>query len=123
MNQKNLWVKTIALALCTALLLCGCGGKSGGGFNTSKSDASASSSGDTSGDTSSETSKDYSKYNAYMELYNQLSDMEDILLDYFVNVDYTEEFSLVEGGDYAAIKDSVEYHFFICHHILPFAND
>lgn len=109
MNQKKFWVKAIGMALCAALLLTGCsgGGTSGSDTSAKKTDASSSSSSDVS---SSEGPKDYSKYNAYMGLYDELSDMEDILFEYFMNVDYTEDFALVEGGDYAAIKDVVEYY-------------
>ena len=108
MNQKNHWMKVVTLALCAALLLPGCSGGGTGGNDTStkKTDASSSS----SSDVSSEAPKDYSKYNAYMDLYSELSDIEDVLFVYFMNVDYAEEFSVAEGGDYAAIKDAVEFY-------------
>ena len=108
MNQKKRWVRGIALALSAALLLSGCGG----GGNKS----SASTSGDPGGSSASSSADqsggpvDYSKYNAYMDLYGELSDIEDVLMAYFMNVDYTEDFSVAEGGDYAAIKDAVQYY-------------
>lgn len=102
-------MKAIVWSLCAALILSGCSsGQSSGDKSTDKADVSSSvSSG--SGD-QSEGPVDYSKYNAYMDLYSELSDIEDILIVYFMNVDYTEEFSVLEDGDYAAIKDAVQFY-------------
>ena len=108
MNQKKIWMKTISLALCTALLLSGCsgGGKSSGSdSSTKKTDASASS----SSDVSSDAPKDYSKYNKYLDIANIINDdIEPILVAYFENVDYAAEFTVI--GDYSAIKDAVQFY-------------
>lgn len=107
MNQKKFWVRVVGLGLCAALLLSGCGGdKNSTSQSGNKSDVNSASS---SADQSS-AAKDYSKYNAYMDLYGELGDIEEVLLTYFANVEYTEEFSVAEGGDYAAIKDAVEFY-------------
>ena len=108
MEGKKLWVKAVGLGLCAALLLSGCGG--GGGSSVSQSgDQSDASSASSSADQSSGP-KDYSKYNAYMDLYGELQNIEEVLVVYFANVDYTEKFAVVEGGDYAALKDAVQYY-------------
>lgn len=108
MNQKNHWMKVIALALCTALLLSGCsgGGKSSGSdSSTKKTDTSSSSSSDASG----AAPRDYSKYNKYLDIANIINDdIEPILIAYFENVDYAPEFTVI--GDYSAIKDSVQFY-------------
>ena len=105
MNQSKFWKRLIVLGLSATLLLSGCGGGDKSGGSKSEDQSSASSSTD-----KSEGPKDYSKYNAYMDLYGELSDIEDILLVYFENVDYTKEFAVLEGGDYAAIKDAVQFY-------------
>lgn len=123
MNRKNHWKKLAALALCAVLLLSGCGGKAGG---SSSQKADASSSNDSSDSSSGASARDYSKYNSYMELYGELSDMEDILLEYFMNVDYTEDFALLEGGDYGAMKENVQYytgHAYIARDALEYVDE
>lgn len=53
---------------------------------------------------------DYSKYNTYIDLSDEMGKMEEVLGVYFQNVLYQEEFALAEGGDYAAIKDAVQFY-------------
>ena len=108
MNQKSHWMKAVSLALCAALLLSGCssGGKSGGSeSDIQKADDSSVS----SNATSSDTPKDYSKYNKYLDIAEIIEDdIEPILVVYFENVDYAEDFTVI--GDYSAIKDVVDFY-------------
>lgn len=53
---------------------------------------------------------DYDKYNTYIALADEMAEMEEILEVYFNNVLYQEEFALAEGGDYAAIKEAVQFY-------------
>lgn len=104
MNQKKHWLKVVALALCTALLLSGCPDNSGNS-SAAKTDASSTSSGDTSGD----ATRDYSKYNKYLDIAEIITDdIEPILTAYFENVDYAAEFTVI--GDYSAIKSAVNFY-------------
>lgn len=89
--------RTLALSLSAALLLAGCGG--GDKVTPKASETPAAESQD-------DQRYDYSKYNAYLDLSNEMYDMEDVLDAYFSNVDYDEKFTVLEGGDYAAIKDA-----------------
>lgn len=54
--------------------------------------------------------EDWSKYNTYIDLADEMAEMEEILGVYFSNVLYQEEFALADGGDYAAIKDAVQFY-------------
>lgn len=102
MNRKKFWRSVMGLSLCAALLLSGCGGKGG------KDESDLTSSPETpEEETNGEA--DYSKYNAYMDLYDSLSEMEEILIAYFMNVEYAEDFALAEGGDYGALKEAAEF--------------
>lgn len=105
MNLKKSWIKAIVLGLSAALLLSGCGGKTGGGDGSEKkADVSSSSSAP-----ESDAPKDYSKYNAYLRVTDLMGDDIEPALDaYFANVDYTEKFTVI--GDYAAIKEGVRFY-------------
>lgn len=94
MKNLTLLKRLLPLTLSAALLLTGCGGDT-----TSKPTETPVQ------ETQGAEQYDYSKYNAYLDLNNEISDIEDILDVYFSNVDYTEDFALLEGGDYAAIKE------------------
>lgn len=107
MSQKSHWMKATVLGLCAALLLSGCSGGGSGGSSSSekKTDVSSSS----SSDVSSDAPKDYSKYNKYLDIAEIMNDdIEPILITYFENVDYAEEFAVI--GDYSAIKDAVQFY-------------
>ena len=108
MKKRKIWMRAVALSLCTVLLLAGCsgGGEGGGDKSEKKTDVSSSSSPDKS---EGEKTKDYSKYNAYLELAEEINDeIEPVLMVYFENVDFAEEFAVV--GDYGAIKDAVQFY-------------
>lgn len=94
MKNLTLLKRTLPLALSAALLLTGCGG----GTTPDPTDTPAQ-------ESQSAERYDYSKYNAYLDLNNEISDIEDVLDVYFSNVDYAEDFAILEGGDYAAIKE------------------
>lgn len=102
-HKKRIGV--LALGLSAALLLCSCG-ESGDRSSSSPSPS----------ETASESvppedaPKDYSKYNSYLHLSEKLSEMVDILDVYFMQVEYAPEFALAEGGDYALIKDAVDFY-------------
>lgn len=97
--MKN-WSKLLCAALCLCLLLAGCGGDKQNADPTVEPSPSA------------EPSQpvDYSKYNTYIDLADEMAEMEEVLGVYFDNVVYQEEFALAEGGDYAAIKDAVQFY-------------
>ena len=97
-KKSNLY-RLAALSLA-AMLLAGC---SAGGDKKAEGTPTPS-------PEESETVRDYSKYNAYMDLANTMSDMEDYLGVYFDNVAYEKDFALLEGGDYAAIKDALQFY-------------
>lgn len=107
MRHKNL-IRMLALGLSAALLLSGCGGEDAGEKNPSPSPSET--------ETESESvppedaPKDYSKFNAYLKLADQMSDMMDILDVYFSNVEFTQDFALMEGGDYANIKEAADFY-------------
>ncbi len=118
MKRKTLrWIAMLVL-LCLALTACG--GKQAGsetGGDPSGSDpATAEDSGDKAGKEDPEESKepeepaDYSKYNTYIDLSDEIYDIEAVLTVYFENVEYQESFALVEGGDYANIKEALEWY-------------
>ena len=58
----------------------------------------------------SETPKDYSKYNTYLNLVEDIYELEEILGVYFDNVEYAAEFAVREGGDYANIKEATDFY-------------
>ena len=106
MRHKNL-IRMLALGLSAALLLSGCGGEEG----EKESDPSPSPSETESESVPPEDApKDYSKFNAYLELSEKMSDMMDILDVYFTNVEYAQDFTLMEGGDYTAIKEAADFY-------------
>ncbi len=98
MKKLKLLNCALALSLGAALLLTGCGGDPDPSESVSPSEQVLDES----------TGYDYSKYNTYLDLNNEMYDIEDVLDVYFRNVDYTKDFALVEGGDYAALKDVLE---------------
>lgn len=104
MNRKVLTLLAVVLALCLALTACGDKDKDKGDDVLP--------SGGVVTDAPAETKEptDYSKYNTYIELADEMAEMEDILYVYFNNVAYQEEFALAEGGDYANIKDAVQFY-------------
>lgn len=98
--KVNFWTRALALSLSAALLLSGCaGGKEE--QKTAEPTPSAA---------ESEAPRDYSKYNTYLELTDDMADMEEILAVYFSNVEYGPDFALVPDGDYSAIKSLVEFY-------------
>lgn len=99
MKAKNL-TRAVALSLA-ALMLAGC---SGGG---DEAEATPTPSAEVQ---ESQGPKDYSKYNAYLDLADELNDAEDVLSTYFSCVNYTEEFSLVEGASYADLKEGFDFY-------------
>lgn len=104
MKHRHL-VRMLALGLSAALVLCACDGG-----NPDKTNASASPSPSASAsEPPEETGVDYSKYNAYLKLSNEMSDVLDVLDIYFSHVEFAEEFALMEGGDYGAMKDGVQF--------------
>lgn len=100
--ETNLWKKTLALGLGAALLLSGCGG----GEEKDKTAETTPS----AAVEESEAPEDYSKYNTYLRLTDDMDEMKVILEVYFENVAYAPDFTLVEGGDYAAIKESIQFY-------------
>lgn len=97
--RKSVFCERVGvLALTGALLLSGC---AGGGEDKKGAEASAPAQ---SAEATPEP-LDYSKYNAYLDLTEEIYDIEDVLDAYFSNVDYAPEFALLEGGDYGAIKE------------------
>lgn len=103
MRHKNL-IRLAALGLGAALLLSGCSLLAVRTDNPDPSETESESA------PAQDTAGDYSKYNAYLKLADELYEMMDILDVYFTNVEYDREFALMEGGDYAAIKDAVDFY-------------
>lgn len=102
MRHKNL-IRLLAFGLSLALLLGGCA-KNG----EKTPDPSPSPSGTPSESVPPEDApKDYSKYNAYLKLSSELDKVNDILDLYFTHVEYTKDFALAEGGNYAEMKDAI----------------
>lgn len=102
MSGKRGWEKGLVLALGLGLLLSGCGGEKTSQPKPSPEVESAP-------PVVSDAPVDYSKYNTYVDLADEMAAIEEVLAVYFQNVAYEETFSLVEGGDYANIKESVEF--------------
>lgn len=103
--MKNRWMKL----LCLCLAACLCLGALAGCDNNKKGPAQSQAPVETDPAEASAEPTDYSKYNAYIDLSDQMAEIEEVLNVYFANVDYAEEFALVDGGDYANIKDAVEF--------------
>lgn len=100
--MKNRWMKLLCLCLAACLCLgalAGCDGKKDQESAPPTESAPAES-----------APVDYAKYNAYIDLADEMASVEEILNVYFQNVAYEEEFALVEGGDYANIKEAVEFY-------------
>lgn len=55
---------------------------------------------------------DYTKYNQYLRVLDEIKMIEEQLNVYFSQVDYHPEFALLEGGDYGAIKESLDNYYF-----------
>ena len=106
MRHKNL-IRMLAFGLSTALLLSGCGE---GGENPSESPSPSETATESESVPPEDAPKDYSKFNAYLELSEKMSDMMDILDVYFTNVEYAQDFTLMEGGDYTAIKEAADFY-------------
>ena len=102
-KTAGLWKRTLALALGGTLLLSGCGGKT-------EKEPEPTVAPTPSPVAESSAPKDYSKYNAYLELSDEIYEMEGVLSAYFTIVDYAPEFALVEGGDYAALKETFQFY-------------
>lgn len=99
----KIWTKALCAALCVCLLLTGCASgkpQSDPGPDGAPSPSPA----------QSDAPTDYSKYNAYVDLSDELFGIEEVLNVYFANVAYQPEFELLVGGDYANIKDAVQFY-------------
>jgi len=105
MIMKRRTLKRAAALTLACLVLTACGGKQGGGVEGSGASVSASASA-----AGSEEPVDYSKYNTYLQLSEDIYEIEDVLMTYFSNVEYQEDFALTEGGDYANIKEALEWY-------------
>lgn len=114
MNRK-LW-RLLTAGLCLCLLLAGCASKASledirasisetlGGTDPTKTP------GVTAEPTDPPSSgKDHSKYNAYIDLGDEMAEMEKVLEVYFENVAYQADFELKDGGDYANLKPAAQY--------------
>ena len=100
--MKNRWMKLLCLCLAACLLvgvLAGCDGKKDQESAQPSESAPVES-----------APVDYSKYNAYIDLADEMAEMEGVLNVYFQNVAYEETFLVVEGGDYANIKEAVQFY-------------
>ncbi len=113
MDRKLSKLTAVLLALCLGLTACGKAPSDQGSVLDgllNKGDAV-----DVDPTTSAVTTEptdapqDWSKYNTYIDLADEMADMEEVLGAYFNEVLYQEEFELAEGGDYAAIKDAVQF--------------
>lgn len=103
MDEVRPWRKAAALALAAALVLSGCGG-TGDEKQAQATPAPAESAEPTPEE------RDYSKYNAYIDMAEELDDAEEVLNAYFQTVDYSETFTVLEGGEYADIKDAFQFY-------------
>lgn len=108
--DRNL-CKLLAGALCLCLVLTSCGAlmAPAGILKDQLTSASPQPTADPTADPTDQ-GEDWSKYNAYIDLADEMAEMEEILGVYFQNVLYQEEFALADGGDYAAIKDAVQFY-------------
>ncbi len=113
--EKKLLRRLAALALvCVTLTGCG-GGKGGDQSGADKKGASSSAPASSSAAPAASAAGsgeqvDYSKYNTYLDLSSDLYELEDVLTAYFNNVEYQADFALTEGGDYANIKEALEWY-------------
>lgn len=115
----KIWSKALCAALSVCLLLAGCAASTPQGEPDSAPTPSAAPS-------PSDSPTDPSKYNAYVELSDEMADIEEVLDAYFQNVAYQPDFALLEGGDYATIKEAVEFYTgfsYICQKALDYADD
>lgn len=103
MNGKKFLWKGLALGLCLAMALSACGDK--GATTPSPTAAPTPAPSDTP-----DTPTDYRKYNTYIDLADEMGEIEEILTVYFNNVAYQEEFAVLAGGDYANIKEAVQFY-------------
>lgn len=105
MKHRNL-ARMLAFGLSAALLLSGCDG------DTKASGSSSPGPSETESESvpPENEPKDYSKYNAYLKLADKMSEVMDILDVYFYNVEFSEQFAVLEDGDYADIKDAVDFY-------------
>jgi len=103
MNENKPWKRAAALALAAALVLSGCGGKD----DDKKADSTPAPA-ESVEPTPEE--RDFSKYNAYIDMADELNDLEDVVNAYFRVVDYTEEFTVMDGANYADIKEDLQFY-------------
>lgn len=100
--MKNRWMKLLCLCLAACLCvgaLAGCDGKKEQESGQPSQSAPVES-----------APVDYSKYNAYIDLADEMAAMEEVLNVYFQNVVYDQTFVLAEGGEYANIKEAVQFY-------------
>jgi len=113
--EKKLLRRLAALALaCVTLTGCG-GGKDGDQSGADKKGASSSTPASSSAAPAASAAGsgeqvDYSKYNTYLDLSSDIYELEDVLTAYFNNVEYQADFALTEGGDYANVKEALEWY-------------
>jgi len=113
--EKKLLRRLAALALvCVTLSGCG-GGKDGDQSGGDKKDASSSAPASSSAAPAASGAEsgepvDYSKYNTYLDLSSDIYELENVLAAYFDNVEYQADFALAQGGDYANIKEALEWY-------------
>lgn len=101
MEHKGILTRLLALTLGFAMVLSGC---TGGKEKEPEATPTPSPAEESQGP------KDYSKYNTYLNLVEDLYELEDILGVYFENVEYADEFAVKEGGDYANIKEATDFY-------------
>lgn len=113
MNRKLARLLSAAVCLCMAmcLLLTACGKDYADRVDALKEQMGKNTADPAVTDAADPTEPpaDYSKYNTYIDLSDEMGKIEEVLGVYFQNVLYQEEFALAEGGDYAAIKDAVQF--------------
>lgn len=107
--EKKLLRRLAALAL-VCLTLAGCGGSKGETDQKGASSSSPAVSSAASASSGNGEQADYSKYNTYLDLYDDIYELEDVLTGYFNNVEYQEDFALTEGGDYANLKEVLKMY-------------
>ncbi len=114
--MENKLLRRLAALALVCVTLTGCGGGEGGEQSgTDKKDASSSTPASSSAAPAASAAGsgeqvDYSKYNTYLDLSNDIYDLEDVLAAYFDNVEYQADFALTQGGDYANIKEALEWY-------------
>ena len=104
-----------AWVLILALLLSGC---SFGNSSTDTDTDGASVSDDAGTDSTAEEQEDadqpvdYSKFNAYLEVLDNVYEMDELLTNYFTVVQYQPEFALVDGAEYSMLDDVFGFYSF-----------